>query len=241
MPRTARIFVAALTAAALLLGGSMLTNRSAVRDEPGLPRDREQPVAYVALGDSTVYGMGATSPERSYVGRIGGRLRAIYPRATTTNLGVNGATAADVLARQLDAAIARRPDLVTLSVGPNDLLQGRSPEQFTRDLATIFRRLEAETDAVVVVNLLPDLAAIPLLPPAQRQIVGALTRQLNEGLRRSAEPHGVQLVDLYRPSQQAVPQQPELLSADYFHPSDEGYARWAELMWGGIAPAIPGA
>ncbi len=31
-----------------------------------LPRDHGQPVVYVALGDSTVVGVGASSPERNY-------------------------------------------------------------------------------------------------------------------------------------------------------------------------------
>jgi lysophospholipase L1-like esterase len=32
--------------------------------------------------------------------------------------------------------------------------------------------------------------------------------------------------------------QPELIGADGYHPSDEGYARWAELMWAAIEGRI---
>jgi lysophospholipase L1-like esterase len=218
-----------------------MLKRQRIDDEAGLPRDRGAPVSYVALGDSTVYGMGASRPERSYVGLVGARLRAIYPRASTANLGVNGATAADVVTRQLAAAVARRPQLVTLSVGPNDIIQGRGPQQFERDLATIFRRLDDETDAAVVANLLPDLAALPLLPPELRAVAGALTASFNLALREAAAARQVTVVDLYEASRRVVPANPGLLSSDYFHPSDEGYARWAELMWGGIEPAIPAA
>src|SRR5882724_10810737 len=76
---------------------------------------------YVALGDSTVEGVGATSPDRNYVALLYERLRAVYPRARVVNLGAGGATSADVLLRQLDRAIGLRPDLVTLSIGPNDI------------------------------------------------------------------------------------------------------------------------
>jgi lysophospholipase L1-like esterase len=36
-----------------------------------------------------------------------------------------------------------------------------------------------------------------------------------------------------------VPRRPELIGADGYHPSDAGYARWAELMWDGIARRLP--
>jgi hypothetical protein len=36
---------------------------------PQLPADRSAEVVYVALGDSTVEGQGATTPDRHYVGR----------------------------------------------------------------------------------------------------------------------------------------------------------------------------
>jgi lysophospholipase L1-like esterase len=45
-------------------------------------------------------------------------------------------------------------------------------------------------------------------------------------------------VDLYSASRQEVPRRPELIGADGYHPSDEGYARWAELMWAAIEGRI---
>jgi acyl-CoA thioesterase-1 len=48
---------------------------------------------------------------------------------------------------------------------------------------------------------------------------------------RVAKRHGALVVDLYEASRREVPGHPELLAADGYHPSDLGYARWAELMW----------
>src|SRR5204863_8913068 len=59
-----------------------------------LPADRGGGVMYVALGDSTVEGVGASSPERNYVSRVYARLRSVYPDARLANLGVGGATSA---------------------------------------------------------------------------------------------------------------------------------------------------
>ncbi len=57
----------------------------------------------------------------------------------------------------------------------------------------------------------------------------------NDVLRRQGERYGVELVDLYTASQRETPQHPEWLSGDAYHPSDAGYARWAEIMWEGVA------
>src|SRR5262249_56594302 len=74
-----------------------------------LPADRNAAIQYVALGDSTVEGVGATRAKFNYVSRLHERLRAVYPATRLDNLGVGGATSADVLQRQLERAIALLP------------------------------------------------------------------------------------------------------------------------------------
>jgi lysophospholipase L1-like esterase len=140
---------------------------------------------------------------------------------------------------QLERAIVLRPHLVTLSIGPNDIT-GRVPVQdYERHVDTIFRRLTQETSAVVVANLLPDLAITPRFRGREAApVVGGLTVRFNEALGRAARSHGVEIVDLYRPSRAEIPRRPELVAADGYHPSDLGYARWAELLWTGVERRI---
>jgi lysophospholipase L1-like esterase len=223
--------------AAVLAAGCAWTRSGAPRM---LRADRAAPIVYVALGDSTVEGIGATSAAVNYVARIHERLRAWYPQARAVNLGVGGATSADVVAGQLERAIALGPDLVTLSIGPNDITDRVSVREYERHVDTIFTRLRKETAAVVVVNLLPDLAVTPRFrnDPA-RDVVGRLSIEFNEALARRARDHGVEVVDLYAPSRVEVMARPELIASDGYHPSDLGYARWAELLWAGIERRIP--
>ena len=155
------------------------------------------------------------------------------------NLGRGGATSGDVVRRQLDPAIRLQPGLVTLSVGPNDITTGVSVDVYEQHIDIIFSRLRQETAALVVVNLLPDLAVTSRFARgAQVDLVGRQTAMFNEALARKAREYGVVLVDLYRPSREEVPRQPELLWKDGYHPSDAGYARWAELMWEDIDPRL---
>ena len=197
------------------------------------------PIHYVALGDSTVEGVGASRPDLNYVSRLHARLRAMYPNARMTNLGTGGATSADVTTWQLDRAIKLRPDLVTLSIGPNDITRGIPVARYEQNLDAILGRLRRETSALIVVNLLPDLAVTPRFASgSQTDIVSRQTVEFNEALARKGREHGVAVVNLYLPSQEEVPRQPMLLWRDGYHPSDAGYARWAELMWEGIEPRL---
>lgn len=225
-----RAFLAVMLA--LLLGGCAWGGRDRGRM---LPPDRNARLRYVAMGDSTVEGVGATSPEAGFVGLIYARLRTVYPRARLANLGVAGATSADVVRDQLERAVRLGPDLVTLSVGPNDVTSHVAVEQYERNVGAIFAKLTSETRAVVVANFIPDLEVTPRFKfGANRGAVGRQTVLFNRALDRKGRKYGVELVDLYAASREEVPQRPELVGADGYHPSDEGYGRWAELLWKGI-------
>jgi lysophospholipase L1-like esterase len=200
-----------------------------------LPLDHGVAVLYVALGDSTVEGVGATRPDATYVAHLHARLLALYPRAKAVNLGLGGATAADVVAGQLERAVVLQPHLVTLSIGPNDITGHVPMPEFERNIDTIFRRFTQETRAVVIANLLPDLAVTPRFRGREAApTLGGLTVRFNEALTRLARTYQVEVVDLYQPSRAEIPRHPELVAADGYHPSDLGYARWAELLWAGV-------
>src|SRR5439155_1182455 len=154
-------------------------------------------------------GVGASRHENNYVSLLHARLRAIYHNARLQNLGVGGATSADVLARQLEPAIASRPDLVTLSVGPNDITEGVPLAAYTRNMDAILARLAATTPAVIVVSLLPDLAVTPRFRGHEAEaLVGRRSVEFNDALARVAKRHGAQIVDLYAPSRREVPARP---------------------------------
>lgn len=223
---------AATLAIALGVIAAGCLTKAADRVARTLPADCAAPVRYVALGDSTVEGIGASSADRTYVAHLYRRLRARYANARVENLGASGAMSADVLRTQLDRAVALEPDLVTVSVGPNDLTGGVRVEAYARNLEAILGRLASETGAVVVVNLLPDLAVTPRFRGTDREDgAGRLSLRFNQALAGTARHHGVEIVDLYTASRDEVPRRPYLVASDGYHPSDQGYQRWAELMW----------
>lgn len=90
-------------------------------------------VYYVALGDSIARGYGLKNVEKeSYVGRIAGALEETYGAVKLINFGENGLRSDELLQILTDHTnkeyntymdAIRRADLITLSIGSNDLLQ----------------------------------------------------------------------------------------------------------------------
>src|ERR1041384_4345200 len=125
---------------------------------------------YVALGDSLTAGrddIGAGGVRIGGAGRLGGMGggRAGVPCALT-NLARDGASVEAVLAWQLPslepatAVEAWRPDLVSVTVGMNDIRDpGFEPGRFAAAVGTLLDGL-AGTGATVLTCTLPDIAGI---------------------------------------------------------------------------------
>ena len=152
-----------------------------------LPERRDQPIVYAALGDSTVEGEGATHSTANYVSRLHERLRAVYPSAIVVNYGLGGSTSAHVLADQVRRAVGAVPHLVTISVGPNDITTRVPVAAFERQMGEILETLERRTRAVIVVNLLPDIA---ITPRFSRQRRARRAGPSDRVLQRGAAPPG---------------------------------------------------
>ena len=84
----------------------------------------KQNLRVVALGDSSVYGIGDIGGKESQVGYgWTGRLAHDLQATKYLNLSKNGARAADVLIEQLPSALAVRADIAVICVGGNDALR----------------------------------------------------------------------------------------------------------------------
>ena len=80
---------------------------------------------WVALGDSTAQGIGASAPDRGYVGQLLVRLRDEERRPwRVVNLSVTGARVADVVREQVPRINeVGEPELVTCAAGANDVIR----------------------------------------------------------------------------------------------------------------------
>ncbi len=183
---------------------------------------------WVVLGDSLGQGIGASHPERGYVGQLEVRLldtpgysdlRAAEGEEPSTpgerrlpilNLSESGARVADVLSNQIPRLMSvTDPALVTVTVGNNDLLK-----TFTdRGLLRGFDELLGQLPNTAVVATLPDL--------------GSLRAQgLNRKLRKRFEAAGLRTADVGSHLTSWRDRQ----ATDRFHPNDLGYSTWADAF-----------
>jgi acyl-CoA thioesterase-1 len=198
--------------------------------------DRAAPLVYVALGDSTGVGLGARDGG-GYVDRLFARIQRKRPGATLINLSTAGATTADVINKQLAQLDGTPATLVTICVGVNDLLRGIEAKQFAEDYETLVAKLRQSGSLVVMANL-PDVALAPALKGIADESLRLRLGQFNKAIEDIARRHGTPLVDLYKLSGEIIRSRPEFFSSDGLHPSDLGYARWAEAMWVTVEQAI---
>jgi lysophospholipase L1-like esterase len=86
------------------------------------------PLVIVAVGSSSTYGAGASSPAASYPSRLAVELKQHFPSRdiTVVNRGVNGEETAQMLARFGADVIAAHPDLVLWQVGTNSVMRDHS-------------------------------------------------------------------------------------------------------------------
>lgn len=194
---------------------------------------------YVAMGDSAGVGVGSRDG-RGYVDRVYDRLEAVAPRARLVNLCLSGATSETVRERQLGQAVAARPAIVTLFIGANDLWRGVTTRRYGENLDAVADAL-APTRARVILGTVPNLAHAPAAALAEqflgvtRAMLEARAQALNDQVRRVADARGYALLDLYAVGLADVP---HFFSADGFHPSDEGYAHWADALWPLVRRAV---
>lgn len=182
---------------------------------------------YLALGDSYTIGTGASDPAHSWPWIISTRLGAelVCP-------AVNGFTTLDLIAHELPLVQRLRPELVTVLIGVNDLVQGRTADAYRKSLITIYDALAGDVAAVSI----PTWSYVPAAAEfggAER--VERLTTQFNEVAREEALKRGFTWVDITQVSRSGIGSE-GWIAADRLHPGDAQYAAWAEEIWSAIAP-----
>jgi acyl-CoA thioesterase-1 len=194
-----------------------------------------KPLRYVALGDSYTIGTSVGMEERwpnQLLAALGGEAGGLE---LAGNLAVNGYTSRDVLDVELPMLAALRPDVVSLLIGVNDVVQGVAIDDYRANLNRIFDDLVARVGAArIFVVTTPDYTVTPAGAdygdPAQQ---AAGIRATNAILASVAAGHGIAVVDIHDLSLRAATER-DLVAVDGLHPSGAQYALWVER----IAPAV---
>ena len=216
------------------LGGEDKVMAGGTPANPAMLVSKSDAVRYLALGDSYTIGTGASSEARNYPSILAKRLaEATGAKVDLTNPAVNGFTTVDLIANELGLVDRLKPQLVSVLIGVNDLVQGRTPDQYRLSLMQIYDSvadLKLPAGRVVAISL-PDWSLVPAAPTfGDPAALRRLTDTFNSIAKREAEARGFMWVDITAVSASAMGS-PGWISSDQLHPGDAQYAAWAEVIW----------
>ncbi|MEV0978503.1 SGNH/GDSL hydrolase family protein [Streptomyces sp. NPDC049915] len=183
-----------------------------------------RPVRFAALGDSLTQGVGdpVEGGWRGWAALLAPSL-AESP-VDFTNLAVSGAQTRDVLDRQLPAALALRPDLVSVVIGVNDTLRCTfAIHEVAARLDTVYGALTRQ-GATVLTACLPDPGTMLGLPGALARPLARRQHAVNSVVHALSERYGT--LHLHAGSDAWISDR-AMWSADRLHPGERGHRQLA--------------
>jgi lysophospholipase L1-like esterase len=164
-----------------------------------LPWEFDEHTRYMALGDSLTAGYGAVPATQGYVYLLyqAGVFDTV-PNTLLANAGVPGATSLHVLEHQVPQALeAFQPDVITITVGGNDLLQilnngdpGQILFDFQVNLSEILLQLRSTLPEASI--FISNQYTIPQIPGSE-----LIVPAFNTIIENVAGAYGAQVADVY--------------------------------------------
>jgi lysophospholipase L1-like esterase len=196
----------------------------------------QQPLTYLALGDSYTIGEGVPEKDR-YPMQLVNELKKVkkFNFSDPQIIAKTGWTV-----DELDAGINASQtdeqgyDLVTLLIGVNNQYRGRPVADFEKDFEAMLKRAidfaRGQKDHVVVLSI-PDWGVTPFAvnrKSDQKKVAGEIDAY-NSAKKSICSKYGIVFVDItadYR----AIGAKPEMVVDDQLHPSSLVYSRWTEKL-----------
>lgn len=184
----------------------------------------EADILVLAFGDSLYAGYGLSQND-GFVPDLQKALIAAGKDVKVHNAGVSGDTTAAGLRRMdfvLDS-LPRKPDLVILGLGGNDLLRGLKPQESRANLDAMMQKLKSREIPVLLTGMVAPINLGKEYGTAFNGIYPDLAKQYG--------------TDLYPFFMEGLVDRPDLILEDGIHPNDKGI----DLIVEKITPAVVAA
>ncbi len=223
------ILLACTVALSGLLVGCSTTSVATPSGPQVTPTATTKPaLVFVAIGASETFGTGADFPDRQ---NWPADLRAQLPPGTQViNLGIPGVTAHEALQGELPEAMDSNPNIVTVWLGTNDIIQDVPLDQYQQDLDAILTKLDTLPHIHVAVANLANLTLLPRFSSDDQTALKQQVSEWNDVIAQEITAHNAILVDIYGHTDELT-SHPEYLSPDGLHPSTQGYQQIANLFY----------
>lgn len=182
------------------------------------------PMTVLFYGNSLTAGFGV-DPDKAFPQLVQLKIDGLGWPFKVINGGVGGETTAGGLSR-IDWVLQNRPDVFILELGGNDGLRGVDPGVTRRNLRAIIRRVRERYPATKII-----LAGMQAPPNMGQRFV----TEFREIYPELAESERVSLIPFILEGVGGIP---ELNLPDGIHPTSEGHAIMAELVWKVLEPVL---
>jgi len=188
--------------------------------------ETDETLKLLAIGESTVAGVGASNHAEA----LGGQLAKFLSLETGKSvrwhvLGESGITARETVERLIPHLPETQMDVIVVALGGNDTFKVSSPNRWRGDMTKlIFILKEKYPNAKILLANTPRIIDFPVLPASLKFVLWRVSRLHHENaknLERATE-------DVFY-FDEAKRVGDEFFS-DGVHPSARGYAMWAEAM-----------
>ena len=186
----------------------------------------------IAIGDSIIAGVGATTLAKALVGQTAEKLSFLLDcKITWEAIGSIGAVSHQVIERLVPQLPREQPEFMVVSAGVNDITSLSSVARWRQNIARLLEAIcSYAPGAIVAVAGIPPLRGFPVLPQPMRALFG-IRGQTFDSIARdeiSRRENAIHVPLDFEP-------EPRMFSADCFHPSEESYRGFGEMMAQGIA------
>tara|TARA_R110002049_G_scaffold31410_4_gene106397 strand:+ start:745 stop:1488 length:744 start_codon:yes stop_codon:yes gene_type:complete len=185
---------------------------------------KEADTLILAFGDSLYAGYGVDQKD-GFAPELQAALRAAGRDVRVHNAGVSGDTTAAGLRRMdfvLDS-LSRKPDLVILGLGGNDMLRGLKPSETRANMEAMVKKLKERDIPVMLTGM--------LAPP---NLGVEFTKEFNVIYPALAKKYDIALYPFFM---EGVVGHPDLFQPDGIHPTAEGI----DVIVGKITPQVVAA
>ena len=182
---------------------------------------------YIALGDSFTEGIGDPEPgspggHRGWADRVAEVLSQQVDDFAYANLAVRGKLIAQIVADQVEPALALKPDLITFSAGGNDVIRpGTDPDQIATQFEDAVVRLSRDGATIVVFTGI-DTDFTPVFRPFRGKVA-----IYNENIRAIAERYDCIVADQWGLKEV---QDPRFFDSDRLHYNSLGHHEVARMV-----------
>ena len=195
----------------------------------------QQPLRYLALGDSYTIGESVAENER-WPNQLAAKLSDASRSVDKPTIIATTGWRTDDLKQAIDkAALSPEYDLVSLLIGVNNQYQnkpiGQYEIEFKELLNMAIKLAKGKKENVFVVSI-PDYGFTPFGKPKQKRISRDIDA-FNEANKKIAKKAGVRYFNITDLSRKGLAK-PALVATDGLHPSGKQYSLWVERIFKGF-------